>query len=116
MRNNRLFATGFAAAIVCATVSLDSHAQTRAQSRAQAQPAEKCLRALDGSCTNSAMVEAASIRNIIIPSVRVSYYGTPAGTIGGNYIYFERFFQDNNLLWGLPTVTCPVCNIVRRTK
>lgn len=83
---------------------------------ANTAPREKCLRALDGSCTKPAMVEAARLRGIIVPSVRVSYLGTPAGTIGGNYIYFERFFQDNPIVFGLPTSTCIGCNIVTRTK
>src|SRR3954447_13000614 len=51
---------------------------------------QKCLRALNGACTNPTSGEAARLRAIIIPAVRVSYLGTPAGTIGGDYIPFER--------------------------
>jgi hypothetical protein len=112
MRMNRLLATGFAAAII--GIALPLHAPAQAQS--PTPPAEKCLRALDGSCTNPAMVEAARLRAIIIPSVRVSYYGTPAGTIGGDYIPFERLFRDNDVLWGLPTSTFFCCNRFQRTK
>jgi hypothetical protein len=81
-----------------------------------AQVEQKCLRALNGACTNPTSVEAARIRAIIIPAVRVSYLGTPAGTIGGDYIPFERFFQDNPQVFGLPTFTFiqPCC--VTRTK
>ena len=62
------------------------------------------------------VVEAARVRAIIIPSVRVSYFGTPAGTIGGNYIPFERFFRDDVVLFGLPTSTYFSGNIFYRTK
>lgn len=81
-----------------------------------AQIEQKCLRALNGACTNPTSVEAVRLRAIIIPAVRVSYFGTPAGTIGGDYIPFERFFQDNPALFGLPTFTFvqPCC--VSRTK
>jgi hypothetical protein len=68
-----------------------------------AVPKEKCLRALNGACSNPVVVEAARLRAIIIPTVRVSYLGTPMGTIGGKYIPFERFFQDNPAIFGLPT-------------
>ena len=61
------------------------------------------------------MVEAARLRAEIMSSVRVSYFGTPAGTIGGNYIPYERFFRDNELLFGLPTSTCTTC-VTRRSK
>jgi hypothetical protein len=81
-----------------------------------AQIEQKCLRALNGACTNPISVEAARLRAIIIPAVRLSYLGTPAGTIGGDYITFERLFQDNPVLFGLPTFTFvqPCC--VSRTK
>jgi hypothetical protein len=81
-----------------------------------APPVEKCLRALNGDCTNPVVVEAARLRAIIIPSVRVSYFGTPAGTIGGAYIPFERFFQDDPIVFGLPTAVLvqPCC--VTRSK
>ncbi len=81
-----------------------------------AQVEQKCLRALNGACTNPVAVEAVRLRAEIIPAVRVSYLGTPAGTIGGDYIPFERLFQDNPGLFGLPTFTFvqPCC--VTRTK
>jgi hypothetical protein len=81
-----------------------------------AQIEQKCLRALNGSCTNPLSVESARLRAEIIPAVRVSYFGTPAGTVGGSYIPFERLFQDNPLLFGLPTIsaTFPCC--VLRSK
>ena len=52
-------------------------------------------------------------RAAIIPSVRVSYFGTPQGSIGGQYIPFERLFQDNDVLFGLPTVVCAACATLR---
>ena len=76
----------------------------------------KCLRALDGSCTDRRAVEAVRLRAEIIPAVRLSYFGTPAGTIGGAYIPFERLYQDNALLFGLQTnVTVQAC-CTTRTK
>jgi len=79
-----------------------------------AQIEQKCLRALNGACTNPLSVESARLRAEIIPAVRVSYFGTPAGTIGGSYIPFERLFQDNALLFGLPTFTATFpCCVVR---
>lgn len=77
---------------------------------------QKCLRALNGACTNPVSVEAARLRAEIIPAVRVSYFGTPAGTIGGDYIPFERLFQDNPLVFGLPTFTFVQTCCVSRTK
>ncbi len=99
--------------------------QTRVQSQPrQAQPKptlpneasskETCLRALNGACTNPVVVEAARLRAIIIPTVRVSYLGTPMGTVGGKYITFERFFQDNPTIFGLPTnVLVQACCVTR---
>jgi hypothetical protein len=113
MRKDRFAVTGIAAALCCFVSCLAAQAQSA--STTPAQPQEKCLRALDGSCTNPAMVEAARLRAVIIPSVRVSYFGTPAGTVGGNYITYERFFQDNELLFGLPTSTLTTC-VLCRTK
>lgn len=74
---------------------------------------QKCLRALNGACTNANSVEEARLRAVIIPAAQVSYLGTPAGTIGGDYIPYERFFQDNPLLFGLPTFTLvtPCCTV-----
>jgi hypothetical protein len=77
---------------------------------------QKCLRALDGSCTNPLSVEAVRLRAEIIPAVRLSYLGTPAGTIGGAYIPFERIFQDNPLLFGLVTNTNVQACCTTRTK
>lgn len=102
-----------AAVLVSAAAIGMPHASAQTANNA---PREKCLRALDGSCTKPAIVEATRLRSAIVPSVRVSYLGTPAGTIGGNYIYFERFFQDNPTVFGLPTSTCTFCNVVTRTK
>jgi hypothetical protein len=79
-----------------------------------ALPQEHCLRALNGACTNPAVVEAARLRAIIIPTVRVAYLGTPMGTVGGRFITFERLFQDNPAVFGLPTnVLVQACCITR---
>ena len=69
--------------------------------------AQRCpgLRALDGTCANVAVVDIARRRAMILSSQRVSYFGTPAGTVGGEFIPFERLFRDNLLLFGLPTIT-----------
>ena len=77
---------------------------------------QKCLRALNGACTKAVSVEAARLRAEIIPAVCLSYFGTPAGTVGGDDIPFERLFQDNPWSFGLPTFTFvqPCC--VSRTK
>lgn len=79
------------------------------------------LKALDGTCANVAVVEMARRRAMILSSQRVSYFGTPAGTVGGQFIPFERLFRDNPLLFGLPTVTTIAVDIdfratVTRTK
>jgi hypothetical protein len=74
------------------------------------------LRALNGACTNPVVVEQARLRAMIMPAVRVSYFGTPAGTVGGRYIPFERLFQDNPQVFGLPTVTIVYPCCVVRTK
>lgn len=63
------------------------------------------LRALDGTCANVAVVEIARRHAMIFSSERVSYFGTPAGTVGGEFIPFERLFRDDPLLFGLPTIT-----------
>jgi hypothetical protein len=76
-------------------------------------PVQKCLKALDGSCVKTEIAEATRQRAAIISSVRVSYYGTPQGSIGGPYIPFERLFQDNDILFGLPTATCAACPALR---
>ncbi len=81
-----------------------------------AQIEQKCLRALNGACTNPISVEQARLRAEIIPAVRLSYLGTPAGTIGGSYIPFERLFQDNTFLFGLPTATLNLACCIVRTK
>ena len=84
---------------------------------AQVAPSQqKCLRALNGACTNPTSVEEARLRAVIIPAAQVSYLGTPAGTFGGDYIPFERFFQDNPLLYGLPTFTLVTPCCVTRSK
>ena len=45
---------------------------------------------------------------MIVSTVRVSYYGTPIGDIGGPFIPFDKQFQNsptnlNSLVSGLPT-------------
>jgi hypothetical protein len=79
------------------------------------------LRALDGTCANVAAVESARRRAMILSTQRVSYFGTPAGTVGGQFIRFERLFRDDLFLFGLPTVTTITVNpdftaTVNRTK
>jgi len=61
------------------------------------------LRALNGECTKVAAVEEATSRAMIMSTVRSSYFGTPIGTFGGQYIPYERLFRDDPLLFGLPT-------------
>ena len=63
------------------------------------------LRALNGQCTKVTAVEEATSRAMIMTTVRSSYFGTPIGTFGGQYIPYERMFRDNPLLFGLPTYT-----------
>jgi hypothetical protein len=125
----RLFAAASAIGALVAGMSFSpADAQTRraaaraappvqAAAQVAAAPQEKCLRALNGECTNPVVVEAVRVRAMILPAVTVSYFGTPAGSIGGDYIPFERFFQDNPILFGLPTnsLIVPGC-CVRRTK
>lgn len=77
---------------------------------------QKCLRALNGACTNPTSVEEARLRAVIIPASQVSYLGTPAGTFGGDYITYQRFFQDNPLLYGLPTFTLVTPCCITRSK
>lgn len=115
----RTLAVGSTIAVLLALLASPSEAQGQrrasqakpqavAASAAGEQPARvepKCLRALDGTCADPAVVDAARLRAEVIPAVRVSYFGTPAGSIGGAYIPFERLFQDNPLLFGLPTFT-----------
>jgi hypothetical protein len=116
MRMQHFLVIGIAAASACVMLLASANAQqpsARHQAAVPAPPAQKCLRALDGSCTNPDLVEAAAIRSIIMSSMRVSYFGTPAGTVGGGYIPFERFFRDNDTLFGLPTATCTACVGVR---
>ncbi len=128
MYRTRLMAVGSAIVALAGLTLSPADAQTRrvapepkppvqAQSQVAAEPKEQCLRALNGACTNPVVVEEARLRAIIVPAVRVSYFGTPAGTIGGDYIPFERFFQDNPTVFGLPTniLINPGC-CVRRSK
>lgn len=97
-----------------ATVAAPAQARTQARTQAP-EPQQKCLRALNGACTNPVSVEEARMRAVIIPAAQVSYLGTPAGTFGGE-IPFERFFQDNPLLYGLPTFTLVTPCCTTRTK
>src|SRR5437868_6233970 len=98
----RVLAVGSMIAILAALLSSPSDAQTKRGAgpskpvdavsavTEQATPKKKCLRALDGKCADQALVDAARLRAEVIPAVRVSYFGTPAGTIGGAYIPYER--------------------------
>lgn len=122
MHDFRLFAVASAIGTLATMFLLSpADAQTRRAARTQpavqvaAVPQEKCLRALNGECTNPAVVEAVRQRAMILPAVTVSYFGTPAGSIGGDYIPFERFFQDNPIVYGLPTnvLVVPGCCVVR---
>jgi hypothetical protein len=110
MRNKLILTLGFTAALLISSGA--ANAQSRARTAA-APPPQPCLKALDGSCVKTEIVEATRLRAVIIPSVRVSYYGTPAGSIGGPYIPFERLFQDNDVLFGLPTAVCAACATFR---
>lgn len=77
-------------------------------------PPQRCLRALDGNCTKLAVVESVRLRALVFSTLRVSYYGTPAGTVPGG---IERLFRDNSVLFGLPTAVYgpgPCC--ILRTK
>lgn len=88
-----------------------SRSRAAAQPQDQAGTAQKCLRAANGACTNPRVVEAARLRAIVIPSMAVSYYGTPAGAVGGRNIPLERIFRDDVTVYGLPTdiYLCGVC-------
>ena len=110
MRNTLILTLGFAAALLMPVDA--ANAQSRARTAA-VQPAQPCLKALDGSCVKTEIAEATRQRAAILSSVRVSYYGTPQGSIGGPYIPFERLFQDNDVLFGLPTVVCAACATLR---
>jgi hypothetical protein len=91
-------------------------AGARPAAAATVRPPEPCLRALNGACVNTAVVEETRLRAFVIPQVRVSYFGTPAGTVGGAFIPFERLFQDNPTLFGLPTNTFVQACCVTRSK
>ena len=106
MRAKLVLTAGVVAALLVASGVANAQSRTRT---AAAQPAQPCLKALNGACVKTEIVEATRLRAVIIPSVRVSYYGTPAGSIGGQYIPFERLFQDNDVLFGLPTYVCAAC-------
>jgi hypothetical protein len=110
MRNTLILTLGFATALMISADAANAQSRTRT---AAVQPAQPCLKALDGSCVKGYIVEATRQRAAIIPSVRVSYFGTPQGSIGGPYIPFERLFQDNDVLFGLPTVVCATCATLR---
>lgn len=113
---SRLSVACFALAVALSAGTAEAQSQRRLAAAAPpAPPVQKCLKALDGSCTNPDMVEAARLRAVVLSSERVSYFGTPAGTIGGPFISFERLFQDNTFLFGLPTSTCITC-VTRRSK
>lgn len=103
------------AALAFAGMLVSASAQTAMPPRGAILPTQpvtqKCLKALNGACTNPVVVEVARQRAQIIPAVTVSYFGTPAGSIGGDYIPFERFFRDNAVVFGLPiaSVFVPAC-------
>lgn len=113
MRSAALIASLVAATALFSSGAAD--AQSRDGARVRPAKQQKCLRALNGACVNAGVAEAARVRAAVIPSVRVSYFGTPAGTVGGRFIPFERLFQDNPILYGLPTANCTVC-VVRRSR
>jgi hypothetical protein len=128
MRNTLILTLGFTAALLISFDAANAQPRTRAAAtqfppyklqpqtilpQTQLPPVQKCLKALDGSCVKTEIAEATRQRAAIISSVRVSYYGTPQGSIGGPYIPFERFFQDNDILFGLPTATCAACPTLR---
>ena len=125
MHNIRLMTIASAIAALAALSFTPADAQTR-RTVAQETPTvqavpqvateskEKCLRALNGACTNPVVVQEAQLRAVVIPAVRVSYFGTPAGTVGGAYIPFERLFQDNPTIFGLPTnILIQTCCVTR---
>jgi hypothetical protein len=114
MSKYRLVATVLSAGLLCLMMAAQSHGQTRTQART-ATPAGpgKCLLAANGKCTNPAMVEAVRQRAIVLSSIRVSYYGTPAGTVGSRNIPLERFFQDDPVVFGLPTNIYVTCCVTR---
>ena len=66
---------------------------------------ERCsgLRAQNGRCADAALIDDAQNRAMVMTTVRNSYFGTPAGTLGGPFIPFERLFRDNPMVFGLPT-------------
>lgn len=63
----------------------------------------KSIRALDGTCADAALVDINSRRSAVISSARTSYSGSPIGTVGQGPIPYERLFQDDPAVYGLPT-------------
>ena len=63
----------------------------------------KSIRALDGSCADAVLVDLNSRRSAVISSARTSYVGSPIGTVGAKPIPYERLFQDDPAVFGLPT-------------
>jgi hypothetical protein len=131
MRNQLILTLGFTAALLISPDAANAQSRTRTAAtqtqlppyklqpvtlvpQTHMPPVQKCLKALDGSgCVKTEIAEATRQRAAILSSVRVSYYGTPQGSIGGPYIPFERLFQDNDVLSGLPTFTCAACATFR---
>ena len=109
----KLFLASVLAAGLAVALLIGSGAANAQSRTAAAPPPQPCLKALNGACVKSEIVEATRLRAVIIPSVRVSYFGTPAGSIGGPFIPFERLFQDNEVLFGLPTAVCAACATIR---
>ena len=113
MRYQFLLMVGFAGTLLLGSTT--AYPQSNSRANSPSPLSARCLKALDGSCTRPEIVELTRQRAAIIPAVRVSYWGTPQGSIGGPFIPFERLFQDNEALFGLPTYTCATC-ITYRTK
>ena len=63
----------------------------------------KSIKALDGTCADTALVDINSRRGAVISSARTSYNGSPIGTVGAKPIPYERLFRDDPAVYGLPT-------------
>ncbi len=114
MRQHRSVLTILAAGLLCLAMVAPLLAQTRTQARTAAPAVpEKCLRAANGKCVNPRMVEAVERRAVVLSQIRVSYFGTPAGSFGSRTIPIERFFQDDPVVFGLPTNFFVLCCVIR---
>jgi hypothetical protein len=76
------------------------------------------LRALDGSCADAGVVAQSQHRSISLSTVRTSYAGSAGEAQSVQPV--NRFFQENPLVFGLPTVTTSALDgttlIITRTK